>query len=334
MSFPLISSSEEFDRHFRDEFWRNFARTICGRHGIGEVDLQRSPYGENVVFLAGEDHVVKIYTPFRRGFLREKAALEFLSGKTSLKVPQITAAGSVESYDYLVMTQLKGDEMAWKEWQKADGREQTALAAKMGAALKELHSLNAGEIAFDWNAFLRHQTATVLERQKTAGGNPEWLESLPRYLEENLSLLPKDPAPVFLHGDVHFGNLRIEKEKDEWVVTGLFDFADSLTGFHEYEFVAPGVLVMQGLGEVQREFFRAYGYADKDIDETLRRRLMLLTVLYECSDLRKYALRLRPEAVNFTLDELERAIRKTLRVIEKRKSSEAGAGSKLGFDIS
>jgi hypothetical protein len=35
---------------------------------------------------------------------------------------------------------------------------------------------------------------------------------------------------------------------------------------------------------------------------------MLLTILYECSDLRKYALRLRPEAVNFTLEELERAI--------------------------
>ncbi|HEV7643891.1 MAG TPA: phosphotransferase [Pyrinomonadaceae bacterium] len=308
MSFPLISSSEGFDRHFRDEFWQGFARTICGRHGIVEDDLRRSPYGENVVFLAGESYVVKIYTPFRRGFAREKAALEFLRGKTSLKVPQIAAAGNIENYDYLVMTQLRGDAMAWKEWQKSDRREQAALAAKIGAALKELHSHNAGEIAFDWNAFLRHQIATVLERQRAAGANPEWLESLPRYLEENLHLLPEAPSPVFLHGDVHFGNLRMKKEKDEWVVTGLFDFADSLTGFHEYEFVAPGVLVMQGLGEVQREFLRAYGYADKDIDETLRRRLMLLTILYECSDLRKYALRLRPEAMNFTLGELEKAI--------------------------
>jgi hypothetical protein len=35
---------------------------------------------------------------------------------------------------------------------------------------------------------------------------------------------------------------------------------------------------------------------------------MLLTVLYECSDLRKYAMRLAPEAVDFTLRELEAAI--------------------------
>jgi hypothetical protein len=33
-----------------------------------------------------------------------------------------------------------------------------------------------------------------------------------------------------------------------------------------------------------------------------------MTILYECADLRRYALRLKPEAVNFTLDELERAI--------------------------
>jgi hypothetical protein len=30
--------------------------------------------------------------------------------------------------------------------------------------------------------------------------------------------------------------------------------------------------------------------------------------LYECSNLRKYALRLKPEAIDLTLDELERAI--------------------------
>ena len=71
---------------------------------------------------------------------------------------------------------------------------------------------------------------------------------------------------------------------------------------------AVGVLMIQGQGELQREFFRAYGYKENEIDENLRRRLMLLTILYECSDLRKYALRLKPEAVDYTLDELEREI--------------------------
>jgi hypothetical protein len=59
---------------------------------------------------------------------------------------------------------------------------------------------------------------------------------------------------------------------------------------------------------MQREFLLAYGYKESELDLNLRARLMLLTVLYECSDLRKYATRLRPEAVNFTLNELEAEI--------------------------
>ena len=66
--------------------------------------------------------------------------------------------------------------------------------------------------------------------------------------------------------------------------------------------------MVQGDRELQRELLLAYGYKESQLDSNLRARLMLLTILYECSDLRKYALRLSPEAVNFTLQELEAAI--------------------------
>ncbi|MBK6723886.1 MAG: hypothetical protein IPG58_11680 [Acidobacteria bacterium] len=67
-------------------------------------------------------------------------------------------------------------------------------------------------------------------------------------------------------------------------------------------------MILQGEGELQREFFRAYGYADNEMDEEMRRRLMTLTMLYETADLRRYALRLRPDAVDLDLYELEKAI--------------------------
>jgi hypothetical protein len=66
--------------------------------------------------------------------------------------------------------------------------------------------------------------------------------------------------------------------------------------------------MIHGERELQREFFRACGYHDHEMDEEMRRRLMMLTMLYETSDLRRYAMRLRPEAVEYTLDELEREI--------------------------
>jgi hygromycin-B 7''-O-kinase len=134
------------------------------------------------------------------------------------------------------------------------------------------------------------------------------LESLPGYIAGRLELLPAECNLVLLHGDVHPGNLLLSRGNGRPGVMGIFDFGDSFCGFHEYDFVAPGVLMMQGQRELQRAFLLAYGYQESQLDMNLRARLMLLTVLYECSNLRKYAMRLRPEAVHYTLDELEAAI--------------------------
>ena len=308
MKLPSILTAEDFASHFRDDCWLDVASQICQRHNLSFADLKRSKHGENIVFLIDERFVLKIYTPFRIGFARERAALRFARDKTSLPLPEIVFEGEFDGFDYLVFTQLAGDLMTRDRWLKLETKEQIQTISELATGLKELHSHGAGEIDFDWTKFIEHQAATVYERQKTNGANAEWLKSLPQYLEENLKLLPKDFAPVFLHGDVHFGNLRLLQTSGGWRISGLFDLADSLKGFYEYEFVAIGVLMIQGQGEIQREFFRAYGYPEHEIDETLRRRLMLLTILYECSDLRKYALRLKPEAVNFTLEELERSI--------------------------
>jgi Ser/Thr protein kinase RdoA (MazF antagonist) len=111
-----------------------------------------------------------------------------------------------------------------------------------------------------------------------------------------------------LHGDVHFGNLRFERVNGGLKISGLFDFADSRRGYHEYDLLAVGVLMIQGERDLQREFLRVYGYAESDLNEGMRHRLMMLTMLYETSDLRRYATRLSPDAVDLTLDELERAI--------------------------
>jgi hygromycin-B 7''-O-kinase len=306
MKVPLLN---DFSKYFRDDLWIDVAKQICAEHEMHFHDIRRSEHGENIVFLLDTDYVLKIYTPQRNGFNREKTALEFADGRIGIPIPEIAVEGEIEGFYYLIMTQLRGHPMTREDWLKLDPREQVRLITSLGVNLKELHSHDADGIGFDWPEFLKIQVSYAVDRQAEAGANPEWIERLPGFIEDNLELLPKVvEEPAFLHGDVHFGNLRFGNVNGKMEITGLFDFADSVTGFHEYEFVAPGVLMVQGQGGLQREMFRAYGYADKDIDETLRRRLMLLTVLYECSNLKKYALRLRPEAVNYTFDELEKAI--------------------------
>jgi aminoglycoside phosphotransferase (APT) family kinase protein len=187
-------------------------------------------------------------------------------------------------------------------------KEQIGVLTELAVGLKELHSHRADSFNFDWHKFVEHQANIAVERQIAARVNPEWVEKLPEFIKTNLKLLPKNSPTVFLHGDVHFGNLRLQKVNGEWQISGLFDFADSLCGFHEFDFLAIGLLMIQGQGKLQRKFFRAYGYAENELDESLRKRLMLLTVLYECSDLRRYALRLAPEAVNFSFEKLEQGI--------------------------
>ena len=52
--------------------------------------------------------VMKIYRPFRNGFEREKKALEFISGKTDFKVPEIIQIGEIDNLNYILMTQVYG----------------------------------------------------------------------------------------------------------------------------------------------------------------------------------------------------------------------------------
>jgi hygromycin-B 7''-O-kinase len=303
MKLPRI---EDFNRDFTSEIWLDAAKRLCQKHRISFGRLHRAEHGESIIFLVDTRFVLKIYVPGKNGFEREKNALEI--ARTNLKIPEIIACGEIEGYRYLITTQLAGGLMTREKWLTLDEKEQIAVLTQLAEGLRELHQSKGSKIEFDWNGFIAHQAETCFERQKACSVNEGVLAQIPPYLEENLYLLERRFEPFFLHGDVHFGNLRLLKSGEGWQISGLFDFADSLTGFHEYEFLAVCLLMIQGQGNLQREFFRAFGYRDDEIDEELRKRLMLLTMFYECSDLRRYAVRLRPEAVEYSLLELECAI--------------------------
>lgn len=305
MKFP---KPNEFETVFDHPIWLKVGAEICLRHGLRFLDIRRSEHGESVVLLVDDRFVVKVYKPSKRGFERETRALEFVAGKTRFRVPEIVGEGEMNGLVYSITTQLAGEHFTRDRWLQLEPSQQSCLLEELAAGLQELHSIDADWMDFDWPKFVEKQAAGALDRQRSEGGNPEWLDSLPRFIDENLELLPKGGKHTFLHGDVHFGNLRLSLNGGPPKITGLFDFADSLRGYHAYEFIAVGVLMIQGQGELQREFFRNYGYKDHEIDETLRRRMMLLTCFYEWSSLKRYAERLGPEAITYTLAELERAI--------------------------
>lgn len=308
MEFPIITTNEEFSEHFQSEIWAEAAKQICSRHKILFTQLKRSEHGEHIVFLIDDSFVIKIYRPARNCYEREKKALEFVDGKTDFKIPRIVQIGEIANLNYILMTQMTGAAMTRAQWLTVPEKEQLEFVSKLATGLKTIHSLNADSFVCDWHDFVKDRAETFVERQIAHGVNVEIIKSLPAFIETNLKLLPAKHPTVFLHGDVHFGNLRLEKSSGAWQISGLFDFADSRRGFFEYDFLAVNLLMIQGQNEIQREFFKAYGYAESELDETLRKRMMMLTMLYETSDLRRYALRLKPEAVDFSLEQLEKGI--------------------------
>lgn len=303
-----LPAHNDFKARFADPIWIAAADEILRRHQLKFRELQRAEQGENVVVRVDDRLLVKIYTPLKNGFKREKAGLEFADGLSSIPIPQIVEEGEIEGYHYLVMTQLAGYEMNRADWLKLDSKTQIGFLTELAVGLKELHSVDPADFDFDWPEFLRIQIDSAVFKQQGDGGNPEWLKSMPAYLDEYAPFIPAKTADAFQHGDVHFGNLKVRLDGESLRPVGLFDLADSIKGFHEYEFVAIGVLIMQGQRELQKEFFRAYGYSDSDIDESLYHRLWTLTMLYEYSSLRRYAERLGVNPLDYTLVQLGRAI--------------------------
>jgi len=308
MKLSSIETEKDFDTHHKSEIWLDVAKEICRRHRVSFNEIKRAGGSEHVVFFLDDAFVLKIYHPFRKCFERELKGLEIVEGKTDFKIPEIIHQDKFENFPYVLMTRISGDLMTRTDWLKIPEKAQIEFISKIAAGLKQIHSLAPDSVENNWAEFVKNRAETFVERQIAHGVNQRVLDALPEFIEENLKLVPTDEAAVFMHSDIHFGNLGVIKTEKSLKIAGLFDFADSRRGFYEYDFLAVGVLIIQGQGKLQREFFKAYGYAEKDLDEEMRRRLMMLTMLYETADLRRYALRLKPEAIHFSLDKLEKGI--------------------------
>ena len=310
LKLQAVSHSTDNEPCFRGDKWDRAAAEICRQHRINYSIILRSPNSENVVFLVDKEFVIKIFAPFRDMYSREVWALRIAHGKLGIKTPEVLYTGEINSRPYLVIKQLAGRSLQ-HPWSALRQRERCEVLSGLGAAMKQLHSWEftlSQTVADDnngWRVFLERQVRSSVERQRLRGASPQWLESLPRYLASGLSLLPTDHRHVLLHGDLHPGNLLFDRKGKHWRIVGLIDFADSLSGFCEYDFIKPVMHMAFGNCSLQRTLLLAYGYKEGELDLALRRRLMLLTILHEGSNMRMAALRLQPKANALALDELE-----------------------------
>jgi hygromycin-B 7''-O-kinase len=143
-----------------------------------------------------------------------------------------------------------------------------------------------------WDAFLATQRENCVRRHRKLGLDEKWLEQIPEFLAQDLQ--PKR-TNALLHTEVSREHLLAENGG----LSGLFDFADSMTGAPEYEFASFAPFLSQGDSDFLSRTLTAYGYREFD---GVPQRFLAYLLLHRFSNLRHY-LTLRPTNAH-TLAEL------------------------------
>jgi fructosamine-3-kinase len=303
----------QLENYFRNDAWQSVAAEICRRNGISHHEMRRSDLGENIVFLVDQNFVIKIFALFPGRHYREVSALTIASDRLPIKLPSLICNGVINGWPYIVTTHLRGRPF-YDSWDSVATEDQIEIMSGLGVAMRQLHSLEVGLIemksfcGLGWRAFIQAQLRLLFDQGRVKDKNQRCFHSLPKYLESNLSALPRDNKQVLLHGDLNPGNFLVEIENGRRKISGLIDFADSLSGFHEYDFVTPVMQMASGNRKLQRALLLAYGYKKEELTPLLRRRLMLLTILHEGSIWEEAVQRLGPNANDLNLEALEEQI--------------------------
>lgn len=303
---PDAQRPEDLDRALADEpALRLGVETICERHGVEALAIERFADGSVPVFAIGSELVVKLCPPFAISERDDESlALRVLDGRLPIPTPRVCATGELDGWGYILMSRLEGESLA-RAWPRIGPEDRLRLAQSLGESLAALHALRDPRLAGlpgDWRPFIEGQRATCLERQRARGLDPLWCDQIPGFLEGvSLEAAGHD---ALLHTEVMREHLLVREGPGGWAITGLFDFEPAMVGAVEYEFVSAGLFVSDGDPLLLRRVLLAYGLGEAELGPALSRQLMAWGLLHRYSNLPWFLKRLPPPAGTRTLDEL------------------------------
>jgi aminoglycoside phosphotransferase (APT) family kinase protein len=131
--------------------------------------------------------------------------------------------GEIEGWSYLVMMQLAGH-ASREVWASIGARDRREIISRLGVAMSELHAHAAplSQIALDrdWCGFIERQARTRSNVSRLAAQPLNGLKDCPATLPSVWACLPTNHRQVFLHGDIHAGNLAAARKDGHWQITG------------------------------------------------------------------------------------------------------------------
>lgn len=264
--------------------------TLCARHGLGGLPVQRYDSGSLPVYAIGTGVVLKLFPPPEGAYASiEARTLQALHGALPIPTPRLLAADTLDGWHGLLITQLQGRRLV-DAWPALSLAQRDHLADELGAAIAVLHALDTRALAdFEprWAEFLPAQQASAVERQRARRLDPVWLERLPAFLQAWMPAA--EGRRSLLHTELMREHLLVAGDGS---LSGLFDFEPAMIGAPEYDFASFGLFVACGDGRFLRRALRAYGYRPDQLDAALQCRLMAYAMLHRYSNLRWYLERL------------------------------------------
>lgn len=267
------------------------ALDIARHHGLPHADPHVFSTGTNLV--VGLDHrlILKLFPPFLRGqFESERLSLALLRGRLNIPIPEIVLEGERDRWPYLVITRLSGV-VGSEVWSALPEHHKERVLAQIGETIAQVQRVPAGDLVRiepHWPRFMAQQIAGCRARHQRLGLAPKFLDGLDDLLAEAEALVALDGPPVILVGEYIPENFLLDRDGEDWRLSGLFDFGDMMTGRGEYDLLGPSAFMAAGRPRRVRSLFDGFGYSNSDIDVTLKRRLMALLLLHRVSDPNKH----------------------------------------------
>ena len=237
--------------------------------------------------------------------------LQHLQGKTTIPIPELIAFGERDDeWTYVILTKLQGV-MLESVWGNCSNDEKKNLVERIGKMIAEVHSVQVGILSSlepQWKIFLDQQLTKFYDRHKRLG-MPDWFTlHVENFVKESISVMQSQTELVILTCEYTPFNLLVDNKLGQWNICGMIDFGDAMIGYHEYDLIGPLLFLTEGNADLVRSLLHSYGYSDVEINQNLRRRLMLLSILHRYSNF-KFQLRIPDwqERVK-SIDELEELI--------------------------
>jgi hygromycin-B 7''-O-kinase len=301
---PEFEGDDAYEASLRDPaFWEPYARAALREAGLDDGgDVVTHHPTTHVAALVGGRYLVKLHYEDWFGedaFQTEREAYRLLAGR-DLPIPELLADGALYPGDegwrwpFLVMSAMHGRALRDVDGARPDGLGD--VARFVGSTLRELHDTPVVDGEYVSLAMYEDLVSTRMARahrdHETWGSLPRrFLPQVRDYVWAAEDLIDPDrERPAFLHGDLHDGNVFVERDDGGLRPTGIVDFNDAYEGDRHYDLVAIHVKTFGFDKTLLREVLDGYGWPA--LGKDWPRRMMALTLVHDYDMVAPFASRI------------------------------------------